>query len=427
MHSEYIDSLILRLCKQPRTFEYISKSLNGLDPIQLKESIEKLEDNAKLQKRGDLWTVKEKPNAQTLNLHSENPQLYLKKYMGYFEFLKMPHPLDFEWRNSTASLNYLINQVQEMNSVNDKILFLGMPTLFATACIKDIPQKVTLVERNKPIVKGLRRLNSDKERFQIIEANIFKVVPTDIGKYYSIIMDPPWYSPHFYQFMWLASQCIEVGGIVGISLPPINTRPNIDKERIEWFSFCQRQGLCLENLYAQKLHYAMPFFEFNAFRAAGIKDILPFWRKGDLALFRKVHTDFQERPKLDEERRDWEEREVDTVRIRIKIEKVEEKPKELKISHLIKGDILPTVSTRDKRRDNANVWTSGNRVFKVNNVYRFIQLLDNLKKDDLKSGKPKDKDLKLVADFVSAVAEFEKNEYNDYLDWLYHEMERQTD
>ena len=56
----------------------------------------------------------------------------------------------------------------------------------------------------------------------------------------------------------------------------------------------------MENLYAQKLHYAMPFFEFNAFRAAGIKDILPFWRKGDLALFRKVHTDFHERPKLDQ-------------------------------------------------------------------------------------------------------------------------------
>ncbi len=422
MHSEYIDSLILRLCNQPRTFEYISKSLNGLDPIQLEEAIGKLEKNAKLHKRGDLWTVKENPNSQKLNLRSDDPQLYLKKYMGYFEFLKMPHPLDFEWRNSTASLNYLINEVQEMNSVSDKILFLGMPTLFATACIKDIPQKVTLVERNKPIVKGLRKLNSDKERFQIIEANIFEVDPASIGKYYCIIMDPPWYSPHFYQFMWLASQCVEVGGVVGISLPPINTRPDIDKERIEWFSFCQKHGLCLENLYAQKLHYAMPFFEFNAFRAAGIKDILPFWRKGDLALFRKVHTDFYERPKLDEERSDWEEREIDTVRIRVKIEKVEEKTNDLEISHLIKGDILPTVSTRDKRRDKANVWTSGNRTFNVNNTSKFIELLD-----DLKNGKPKDKDLKLVGDFVSAIAEFEKKEYNDYLDWLYHEMERHTD
>jgi hypothetical protein len=421
MNSEFIESLILRLCKQPRTFEFISKSLFGLDPIQLIEAIENLEQNDKLHKRGDMWSVKEALKAPTLNVLSEDPQLYLKKYMGYFEFLKMPHPLDFEWRNSTASLNYLVNQVQEINSVSDRILFLGMPTLFATACIKDIPQKVTLVERNKPILRGLIKLNSDKERFQIIEEDIFKVSPKIVGKYYSVFMDPPWYSPYFYQFMWLATQCVEVGGIIGISLPPINTRPDIDKERLEWFYFCQRQGLCLENLFAQKLHYAMPFFEFNAFRAAGIKDILPFWRKGDFAFFRKVRTDIYERPKLDEKQSEWIEKEIDTVRIRVKCEKLEEENSELKISHLIKGDILPTISTRDKRRDAANVWTSGNRIFKVNNTRRFIQLLG-----DLKNGKPKTKELEIVSEFVNTITEFEKKEYNNYLDWLYREMERQT-
>lgn len=423
MHSEYIDSLILRLCKQPRTFEFISKSLHGLDPIQLKEALEQLEGKEKLHKRGDLWSVKEKRKPPTLNLISEDPQLYLKKYMGYFEFLKIPHPLDFEWRNSTASLNYLINQVQEMNSVTDRILFLGMPTLFAMACIKDIPQKVTLVERNKPIVKGLAKINADKERFQILEADIFTVAPKTIGKYYSVFMDPPWYSPHFYQFMWLAAQCVEVGGIIGISLPPINTRPDIDKERIEWFSFCQKHGLCLENLYAQQLHYAMPFFEFNAFRSAGIKDILPFWRKGDLALFRKVHSDTHARPTIDEKSPEWYEKEIDTVRIRVKIERSEVKNKDALIfKHLIKGDILPTISSRDKRRDSANVWTSGNRIFKVNNAERFIHLLD-----DLEKGAAETKELKYVADFLNTITGFEKKEYNNYLDWLYHEMERQID
>lgn len=424
MHFEYIDSLILRLCKQPRTFEFISKNLNGLDPIQLKEAIEKLEKKNRLYKRDDMWVVSEKRKEQTLSLLSEDPQLYLKKYMGYFEFLKMPHPLDFEWRNSTESLNYLISQVQEINSVNDRILFLGMPTLFATACIKDIPQKVTLVERNKPIVNGLKKLNADKERFQIIEADIFKVAPKSIGKYYSVIMDPPWYSPHFYQFMWLAAQCVEVGGVIGISLPPINTRPNIDKERIEWFSFCQKHGLCLENLYAQKLHYAMPFFEFNAFRAAGIKDILPFWRKGDFAMFRKMHNDALsfERPILEEKRTEWVEREIDTVRIRVKVENSLKKQKGVEIINLIKMDILPTVSSRDKRRDAANVWTSGNRIFKVNDSKKFIRLLD-----DLRNNKPKTKEIRYVEKFINTIATFEKKEYNNYLDWLYHEMERKID
>jgi hypothetical protein len=339
----------------------------------------------------------------------------------FFGLFDKPHPLDFEWRNSTGSLEYLLNKLQSINEVNDKILLLGFPTLFGAACIKDIPQKVTLVERNEPIVRGLAKLNADKERFQILEADIFKAAPREIGKYYSVIMDPPWYSPHFYQFMWLAAQCVEVGGVIGISLPPFNTRPNIDKERIDWFTFCQKHGLCLESLYAQKLSYAMPFFEFNAFRAAGIKDILPFWRKGDLALFRKVHTDKHERPLLDEHRVDWTEKEIDTVRIRTKVEKSYDRD-ELKITHLIKGDILPNVSTRDKRREEANVWTSGNRIYKVSNTKRFLQLLNGFDK-----GKPKTKEENLVADFINSVTELEKKEYNNYLDWLYHEMERQTD
>ena len=408
MTSLYIDSLILRLCKQPRTFEFISKKMNGLDPVQLIKTIEKLEKKNKLHKRSDMWSVSEKQKAQALYIRTDNPHLYLKKYMGYFEFLKMPHPLDFEWRNSTASLNYLINIVQEMNSINDRILFLGMPTLFATACIKDIPQNVTLVERNKPIVRGLAKLNIDKSRFQIIEADIFKVSPHTIGKYYSVIMDPPWYSPFFYQFMWLAAECVEIGGIVGVSLPPINTRPDVDKERIEWFSFCQQNGLCLENLYAQKLHYAMPFFEFNAFRAAGIKDTLPFWRKSDLALFRKVHMKTNERPKLEDQHVEWIEREIDTVRIRVKKNQVHNKQPELKISHLIKGDILPTVSNRDKKRSFANIWTSGNRIFKVNNPEKFIQLLD-----DFNDSKTSSKELQYVVEFIKAITELEKKEFNN--------------
>ena len=418
MPSSYINSLILRLCKQPRTFEFISKSMNGLDPIQLKNSLEKLEKVKKLHKRADMWSAIEKQKTQSKHINNiEDPQLYLKKYMGYFEFLKIPHPLDFEWRNSTASLNYLINMVQELNSVSDRILFLGMPTLFATACIKDIPQQVTLVERNKPIVRGLTKLNIDKKRFQILEADIFKVSPQTIGKYHSVIMDPPWYSP-----LWLAAQCVETGGIVGISLPPINTRPDVDKERIEWFSFCQQNGLCLENLYSQKLHYAMPFFEFNAFRAAGIKDTLPFWRKSDLALFRKVHINKNDRPILENQNVDWIEREIDTVRIRVKENQGEHKQSDLKFSHLIKGDILPTVSTRDKRRSLANIWTSGNRVFKVNNSEKFIQLID-----EINNGKSSSKELQYVVEFIKAITELEKKEFNNYLDWLYHEMERQID
>lgn len=421
MYSAFVEAQILRLCRQPRSFEFISLNLNGFDPIELFEKLKKLEEESKLLYINNLWCINKKNEGSKIDSSHEAQFKFFNEHIGFFGLFKKPHPLDFEWRNSTGSLNYLINRIQELNDAQDKSLFLGFPTLFATACINDIPQGVTLVEKNEPIIKGLSKLNIDKDRFRIIQADIFTANPEKIGKFHSVIMDPPWYPPHFFQFMWLAAQCVEIGGVVGISLPSINTRPNIADERIEWFSFCQRQGLCLENLYSQKLHYAMPFFEFNAFRAAGVKDILPFWRKGDLAFFRKVNTDEIIRPELKEVQEEWIEREIKNVRIRIRIQQIENLEQELKICSVIKGDIFPMVSTRDERRNQANIWTSGNRIFRVNDTQLFLRLLDNVLAGRSGDG------LQVVEEFIDTVIELENNEYNNYLDWLYHEMERQTD
>ena len=396
--------------------------MNGLDPIEIHKILEKLKKEKKIEKKSDLWSVIDKGKNNTIILSSSDSHSYLKEYMGYFEFLKLPHPLDFEWRNSTSSLNYLVNLIDELNRINDNVLLLGMPTLFATCIIKDINPKITLIEKNKPIVQSFLKLKSGKKHFNILESDIFNINPKVIGKYHCIVMDPPWYSLYFLQFMWLAAQCIEIGGIIGISLPPIVTRPNIDIERIEWFTFCQNNGLVLENLYANKLHYAMPFFEFNAFRAAGIEDIFPFWRKGDLAIFRKIHSNSTERPVYKENKLKWLEKEFQNVRVRFKNEDKKIKDNEIRIEHLIKGDILPSVSSRDERRKDANIWTSGNRIFKVNNVNKLFQLLGKEK-----IGNSRKKELNFINQFFNTIIELEKKEYNNYLEWLYYEMEKQVD
>jgi len=396
--------------------------MDGLDPIKIWSSLKDLEKLKIIHLKDDLWVKSDHVKNPTLGFDLHDPLLYLKKYMGYFEFLKTPHPLDFEWRNSTASLNYLNNLVQEFNSINDSILYLGMPTLFATSLLKDLPNKVTLVERNKPIIEGLQNLVSKNDRFIIREADIFKVNPKKIGKHHCVIMDPPWYSPIFKQFMWLAGQCVEVGGIVGISMPPLNTKDDILHERMEWISFCHEQGLCLEHLRPQQLHYAMPFFEFNALRSAGIKGFPPFWRKGDLAIFRKICDSDPSRPHHDVSATEWDEIEIDSVRIRILNELKEKKPN-LAIEHILKTDILPTVSKSDPRRIDANVWTSGNRIFKVNDTASFVKLLK-----EVKIGKKyHNKEEKIVSDFVQQITSLEKKEFEEYLQWLYYEMERQID
>ncbi len=425
MNKAYLRKSVLRICQQPRTFEYISKNTKGLYPNYLTDILRELGDEDLITYVNDMWVVKQiKVDDDKLQLFPPESKLYLQKYMGYFDFLKTPHPLDFEWRNSTASLNRLLNKIQTFLLPKDKLLFLGMPTLFATAIQKDIPYVTSLIERNKPIITGLNKIHNGSNKFRIIEADLFRINPEIIAEHFCVVMDPPWYTPHFKQFMWVAAKSICLNGMVAISLPPINTRPNILEERLEWFTFCQTLGLCLEILEPEQLEYAMPFFEFNALRANGIQDVMPFWRKGDLAIFRKIGNTDLPRPNHESINSEWVEREFNSIRLRIKTNhnsaSVNPNSIPLIIESIVKGDILPTVSNRDERRNEANLWTSGNRIFKVNDPFVFLSCLDSVL-----SGTNITENENLVTDFIAVVIKIENSEYKEYLEWIYYEMERQ--
>lgn len=421
MKSEYLLNLILRICHQPRSFEFISKSLSGLDPVSTKGLLDELEATSKLIKINDMWCIREVTTENTLALFPRDNNFLLQKHMGYFNFLKTPHPLDFEWRNSAYSLNKLVSRITDLVRPEEKILLLGMPTLFATAVQKDIPYRVKLVERNRPIIQALHQINTDSKRFQILEHDIFTTPPSAVKGHYCVMMDPPWYTPHFFSFMWIAANAVEAGGIVAISLPPINTRPNIADERLEWFSYCHELGLCIETIEPQHLQYTMPFFEYNALRAAGISDVLPFWRKGDLAIFRKVSNSSKERPPDKRIESNWIEREYKKTRIRV-LKTENEETKDFSFKSIVQGDILPTVSSRDSRRDEANVWTSGNRIYSCTNCHQIIVTIDLINSNQELS--PSQIQIK---EFLEMIANFEQLEYENYLDWIYYEMERQTD
>lgn len=411
MKKAHLKNTLLRICTQPRSLEYISKKMGGLDPVKISDLLEELKDEKKLTLKEDYWSIIVEDNSLFPALLNDDSGLPLKKYMGHFDFLKIPHPLDFEWRNTLKSLNFLAELIGEVNSAKDKVLILGMPTLFATCSLRNLTQSITLIERNGPIVRALEKFNGTHNR--VLQKDIFKADPNNIGRFYSVFMDPPWYSNYLYQFVWLGAQCLVPGGVMVISIPPINTRDGIDKERIEWFSYCQNQGLCIEKLEPEMLEYAMPFFEFNAFRAKGITNVLPFWRKGDLVFFRKVSESKLSRPALDMTSQNWIEKEINSVRIRVNLDSSDYNDDPISIKSLIKADILPSVSRSCGLRKKANVWTSGNRIFQVNKANAFWKELES-------------KNNMLINDWVEMIVEIEKKEYKDYLAHIYYEMERQT-
>ncbi|HXD91642.1 MAG TPA: hypothetical protein VNX01_00435, partial [Bacteroidia bacterium] len=383
-----------------------------------------LQSENKIKKQDNLWSVRsfkpikpQKTKTKKLKLHKD-----INNYIQSIQPYKVSHPLDFEWRNSQQTIDFFLDLISKTNSKKERTLLLGMPTLFINSFFNKLPRNITLVDQNNLLLNSIEEILKGNKNYRIINENIFYADPNKIGKYKNVIMDPPWYSDHFYHFIWVASLCIEIGGTLLVSLPPINTRPGIAEERIEWFSFCQKTGLCLQSLNSQKLEYISPFFEFNAFRAAGLKDISPFWRKGDLAIFKKVHDAKVSRPRVAEIAHTWIEKEINSIRFRVKAENKITGSSTLSFKHIIKGDILPTVSSRDNRKNNANLWTSGNRIFEVSDTQKFINCIDNYKNSVTT---PSEND-KIASEFIGLIFELESKEYQNYLDWLQYAVETQN-
>jgi hypothetical protein len=73
----------------------------------------------------------------------------------------------------------------------------------------------------------------------------------------------------------------------------------------------------------------------------------------------------------------WYEAAVTGVRVRVRPQ-IEAGFVDPRLVSVISGDILPTVSRRDARRQSADVWTSGNRIFQCRGTGILLRIFEAL-------------------------------------------------
>jgi hypothetical protein len=159
--------------------------------------------------------------------------------------------------------------------------------------------------------------------------------------------------------------------VVLISLAPDATRPSAEADRKSTIDFARRLGLDLLDHVELAIGYETPFFERNALAAVGIYPP-PRWRRGDLLVFRKTRMPLRPFVAMPPHRRVWTEVAIDRMRLKIRTHSNTVFGESGLISY-VEGDVLPTVSRRDRRRRAAQVWTSGNRVFRTDNPQLLIE------------------------------------------------------
>lgn len=275
----------------------------------------------------------------------------------------VPHPLDYDWRFAPETAEALGARCLELAAAGSEIALLGAPSLvppLARAGRHALGQGVTLVDGSAAMTRAVRQAFPGTN-----VACLDLVCGPEVARTRSagvVLADPPWYPEQTTAFLWAAGCLCRTGGYVLVSLPAIGTRPGLEAERAGLRALAHGWGLRLVRLEPAVLAYLSPRFEQNAHRAAGLSGVPLEWRRGDLAVFENVSATHAPRPPVQSQPDTWEEIAVGAARIKLRVRE-ENGFRDPALLPIVPGDILPTVSRRDARRERADVWTSGNRIF----------------------------------------------------------------
>ena len=331
-----------------QSWETLLQSLPGIDPCLVWDSV---------RRQGILESARVE-HAVKKSVHTSTPCS-----------LPTPHPLDYSWWFDHDTICRILSLVRKWSAPNEHVVLLGAPTI--AQALADDTRKCSLVDADPLTVK---KIGLGPRRLTVLANLLSEEVSVDEGAAL-VFADPPWYSDEIQSFLWAARQVCQLGGVVFLSVPPEGTRPGIVAEREALLSWTQTLGLEIEACEPSAIAYASPPFEQNAFLAASVPFAGTSWRRGDLIRFRCVQPVCCTRP-LVEARKFWRERVIDDVRIRVTEGESRSVWADPTLKSLTEGDILPSVSRRDRRRQLANVWTSGNRVFACEGPGIVVTVLD---------------------------------------------------
>lgn len=276
--------------------------------------------------------------------------------------LPVPHPLDFEWRFAKQAANLLLNECDAVIDDGEVVALLGSPSLIPEASERGNRLGLIVLDSNEEMTTFLR------EHYPSVSTRRCDILRDELpaASAGAVVADPPWYPEHLHAFMWACCDLCKIGGYIFVGIPPVGTRPGIAAEREEFFAWTGSLGLDLIRIDQGMLPYRTPLFERNSLRSAGIYNVPSVWRRGDLAVFRRTEVAVISRPEppsAGDHSTSWVEERLGRVRVRLR-EPTVVSFDDPTLHSVLEGDILPSVSRRDPRRKQADVWTSGNRIFR---------------------------------------------------------------
>ncbi len=282
----------------------------------------------------------------------------------------MENPLASDWRFTKETAEYLLERVIASTEPMQTIALLGSPSVYRLEARHDVPRNFILVDQNEAFA-ACRSHTVSSDSFRCLDLLRDLIELPNVS---AVLADPPWYENETLAFLKAAALICADEGPVLLGGTPDGTRPGVADERQRIISGAEKLGLRFLGTERLALSYATPFFEYNALRAAGFAHVAPDWRRGDLLIFRRSGNPLPGPTPSVSSGPKWER--VDVLGATVWVRPTE-KPSFVAptLVPLVPGNVLPNVSRRDERRGEADVWTSGNRIFRCDGAHILLPIL----------------------------------------------------
>jgi len=284
--------------------------------------------------------------------------------------LPVGHPVDADWRFTPETAAELANLALDSASPGDAIAHVGTPSTFLRCVLTHADYRHVLLDRNVAVLDALAARGIGAPHIMV--GVDFATVRRLHLQAAAAIVDPPWYLDDTYLFLSVAAQLCRPNATILLCQPAFGTRPGVETERVALSDDLPGLGLALHAVRSGAVRYVTPHFEEISLRAAvGGAKIPTSWRRGDMLVLERVGEPVRATRRLSSVEPHWHEASFGPVRI-----KLAEHATGPDLGELVSGDVLPTVSRRDPRRPRIGLWTSGNRVFTLNDPQTIGELIE---------------------------------------------------
>jgi hypothetical protein len=289
----------------------------------------------------------------TLRYHSHQPRGRTIHLIAAPE----PHPLDYDWRFTLKTAEWLVGV---LTGLSTPAVLLGMPTV--ARILRDHNVAFTGFDRNPIHSDHINNAESAID-FRCANSNRRRPVTASV-----IAMDPPWYPNEVRSWISFALRQVVNPQVLLLSIWPELTRPGAGIERAQLLEWLELLGSV--SIHEDCLDYELPLFEELALTERGIA-LHEHWRKGDLVMIRlKPNCKELSRAMADSVSRPsgvitWNRFLVGKRQVAIRCQPNEAR----KVAFLPLSTApywhLDSVSRRDPRRGEVDIWASNNVVARL--------------------------------------------------------------